>query len=176
MEYNRLGEQQISSVLFEDTVPAPEGYYPYYDYTVRIFGKIEQKMATTSKTSTRPMVYIELHDYKGRPSGLLLTEADYYLILTREYNHPYGWVVKARLFSVKHLKHLGEWAIEGNEKSFPINPFDEPHIWLGDFSVNEDGTWDISEPLRLNKYLDSSLGKYTRQVQQLVDQSEHFDV
>lgn len=172
-EYSKDVERAIISLLsnFYDVIlySLSEGYNPKFDAIINLCGsiqKIELKCAGAIQTKNGKKLTIEHAYYNGKPSGLSVTEASCYIVCSVEYNKGH-LVGKIRLYPVSILKSLLSRAEHYNEiigykpndygpgaRVFEVNPYDEKaiHVWLGNFKINPDQTWDLTTLTKVNKY------------------------
>lgn len=174
MDYNTCVERSIAFSLFgKDNVAFPAaGYHPHWDYIVapppRLVFKVEQKIKTTLRSKEDPF-FIEIYRInRETPSGLLLSHSDVYLIVTEEYNKGIR-VIKCRLVSTELLMHIGKSAIAQKQQNFPINPYEIPHVWVGDFAINQDGTWNLSKCTRRTNKLVTDVYEHMKLVRELTE-------
>ena len=73
-KYSELAEQAAADLVFGPCCQITEGFNNKYDFVTPSGKKIEVKFTNNSK------IFIEEEYYDGTPSGLSVTEADYYLI------------------------------------------------------------------------------------------------
>ena len=141
-EYSEKVERHIARMV-SNTLNAKisnetSGFAPEYDFCLNS-KRIELKLTSRSNPC------IEFSRADGRPSGLLLSESDYYLILS-----PGGsngkFVGKLRMFKTVDLKEkmLKEISLDKNIRVYPadssgpgsagfiLNPKEINDIWVGD--------------------------------------------
>lgn len=128
-----------------------EGYAPEYDAIDDDGIKYEVKYSTmrASAQSKGRTVYFPLYlEYKrpsGEPSGLLLSEADYYVAISPGYNYYHDKVVgKVRLFERSLLKFCLKTAsgvVHMDEQFVGLDTKLVKHDWFGDVEaiVNNSG-------------------------------------
>ena len=160
-EYSNLFEQHVSKILFPDHVcEVSEGKCFSHDFIVRNIEDHDLKIEI--KTSAKLLyvgtgVFVENMDGQytpTRPSGLSLTESDFYLFIRPEWNKD-KIVVKLRLVPTHFLHTAYHTNIHTPEDHAHINKSigfyyniykQENHIWCGDFSFDTTtNNWDVSK-------------------------------
>lgn len=178
-EYNQALEEQIISIIPDmQLLEQTDGFAPEYDVIVSLFDssvKLEIKTTGRVQLSTTNGIDIEFSRLDGSPSGLTATKSDYYMILSTEFNK--GKLVgKIRLFPKIVLVRLADKADTFGELYeypqtnsgpgsvyFELDPYSKSHdeagghVWVGDFAVNEDGTWDLTKLMRRNAHIESNI-------------------
>jgi len=98
-DLTEAAERRITEMVFGNVIDhVSGGRSPEYDVQLKNGKKIEVKFTNSNK------IFIETSRYDGTPSGLSLTEADYYLIVhTGFFNRKIG---KVKLIPTVRLKAL----------------------------------------------------------------------
>lgn len=141
-------ERYALELIGVEHIGVTEGYCPEYDAVDLDTEKTyEVKFSTKCKTVGRCYypVYVEYKHPDGKPSALMLSEADYYLIVSPGYSSKHEKRVgKVRQFKrtdlLDALKGNGDSLITADGQFAVIDHFRLAHKWFGDVRcINEGG-------------------------------------
>jgi len=148
--YSEEAEKALMELVFPGThYTITEGYNPRYDAMLPNGTKIEIKFTNSSK------LFVEESYFNGKPSGISLSEADYYLVVQKGfYGNGGGEIGKVKLIPTDDLIFVREQCITKEYEPSNTSPGSRGFVvdrelgefdgWLGNVSYSNEG-YDISK-------------------------------
>jgi hypothetical protein len=144
-EYSNQAELAVANLLALPDPTITQGNFPGYDFESAGV-KYEVKFQNTVD------VRIEHHQAKsGKPSGILTSTADKWIVISKGWTNQRKLVGKIRSYDPAVLRNIVERS-PGESNFVTKNPKNVEHEWLGDVLWNDEQQyWDLSRWTRVGR-------------------------